>query len=258
MTTENMPMTLWREKLLASAIHFGVTLLLAGIAAAVIFLVWYPDPFQTMIGGTELFLLIVGSDLALGPLMSLVIYNSRKSRRELLLDYSVVGIVQVAALVYGVGIMADARPVYVAFNHDRLEIVLAGDLREAELAAARKPEYSRVPWTGPRYIAVHVPPEDKNDALFQAVAGNETHMRPKFFVPFDAKRKEILEKAKPLAELERKKPDAVAQLREVVASLDVPPERLEWLPVRHFRGFWTVLIDTTTGRPVTYMDLDPY
>ena len=74
-------MIVWREKFVATGIHFLVTLTLAACAAALIFLVWFPDPFQTMIGGTELFLLVVGCDLALGPLISLVIYNSRKSRR---------------------------------------------------------------------------------------------------------------------------------------------------------------------------------
>ena len=88
----------WREKFIATAIHFGVTLALAACAAALIFLVWFPDPFETMIGGTELFMLVVGCDLALGPLISLVIYDSRKSRRELVTDYSIVGTVQLAAL----------------------------------------------------------------------------------------------------------------------------------------------------------------
>ena len=71
-------MIVWREKFVATGIHFLVTLTFAAIAAALVFLVWFPDPFQTMIGGTELFLLVVGCDLALGPLISLVIYNSRK------------------------------------------------------------------------------------------------------------------------------------------------------------------------------------
>ena len=92
-------MIVWREKFLATAIHFLVTLALAACAAALIFLVWFPDPMQTMIGGTELFMLVVGCDLALGPLISLVIYNSRKSRRELVIDYTIVGAVQTESFV---------------------------------------------------------------------------------------------------------------------------------------------------------------
>ena len=144
-----------------------------------------------MLGGNELFLLVVGSDLALGPLMSLVIYNSRKSRRELITDYSIVGIVQIAALVYGVWIMAGARPVYVAFVEDRFESRAGRDLTDEELAAARDPKFASRPLTGPRFVSVVVPPEEQQEALFQALEGNEDHFRPRFYVPFETELPEI-------------------------------------------------------------------
>jgi hypothetical protein len=251
-------MIAWREKLVATAIHFAATLLLAGIAAALIFFVWYPSPFQTMIGGTELFMLVVGCDLALGPLMSLVIYNGRKSRRELVTDYTIIGVIQIAALVYGVSIVAGARPVYVAFNTDRYEIVLAGDISNKELAAARDPQYKSRPWTGPELIAVVVPPADQQDALFESLNGNEEHRRPKFFAPLSAKLDVIRAKAKSLDVLEKKKPAAKDMLDAAAAGSGVPAERLAWLPVRHFKGFWTALIDTADGKPVAWVNLDPY
>lgn len=251
-------MIVWREKLVATTIHFVITLVLAGVAASVIFLIWYPDPFHTMIGGTELFLLIVGSDLALGPLMSLVIYNSSKSRRELFVDYGVIGVIQVAALVYGVTIMADARPVYVAFHHDRYEIVLAGDLKQKELAAAREPKYREVPWNGPRLIGVSVPEAEREDAMFESISGNEEHVRPRFYVPMESLADRIRERAKPLPELQTRKPASTPLLETAMRDIEVPVERLAWLPVRHFRGFWTVIIDTRTARPVAYIDFDPY
>src|SRR5678816_3788042 len=158
-------MIAWREKLVACAIHFLATLLLAALAAALIFLVWFPAPFARMLGGNELFLLVVGCDLALGPLISLVIYNSRKSRRLLITDYSVVGVVQICALVYGVHTLAAARPVYVAFNHDRIEIVSALDISDEELAAAKNPVYGSLPLTGPRFISIKVPAAEQQDAL---------------------------------------------------------------------------------------------
>ena len=248
----------WREKLVATGIHFIVTLLLAAVAAALIFLVWFPDPFQRMIGGNELFLLVVGCDLALGPLMSLVLYNSRKSRRELVLDYSLVGAVQIAALVYGVVIMFGARPVYVAFSKDRYEIVLAADIRKEELAAAREPRYSTLSWTGPRYVGVVVPRAEHNDALFQSLSGNEEHQRPRFYVPFESQLEQIRKRAKPLAQLETAKPASKPLIDAALAGVDVPAQRLAWLPVRHFRGFWTAIVDTDTGKPVAYVDFDPY
>ena len=104
-------MIVWREKFRAMLLHFLITLAVAAVAAGVIFLVWFPDPFQAMAGGTKLFMLISVCDLVLGPLLSLVIYNSKKSRRELITDYSIVGVVQLAAFNYGVVAKAAPRPV---------------------------------------------------------------------------------------------------------------------------------------------------
>jgi len=70
----------WRERFLAFAIHFLVTLAMGACAAALIFLVWFPDPYQTMVGGTKLFELVVICDLVLGPLISLVIYDRSKGQ----------------------------------------------------------------------------------------------------------------------------------------------------------------------------------
>jgi hypothetical protein len=251
-------MIVWREKFVATAIHFLVTLTLAAIAAALIFLLWFPDPMQTMIGGTELFMLVVGCDLALGPLISLVIYNSRKSRRELVLDYSIVGAVQIAALVYGVFILAGTRPVYVAFSQDRLEIVTARDITGDELAAARNPIYRSLPLTGPRFVAIEISAADSENALFEALKGNEEHGRPRFYVPYDSQLEKIRARAKTFAELEKKHPDSKPLMDAAIAELDIPAARLRWLPVHHRKGFWTAIIDTTNGKPVEYVDFDPY
>jgi hypothetical protein len=251
-------MIVWREKFIATAIHFGATLALASVAAAVIFFVWFPDPLQTMIGGTELFMLVVGCDVVLGPLLSLVLYDSRKTRRALITDYTLIGILQVAGLLYGMYIVAGTRPVYVAFNTDRYEIVTARDISEKELAAARDPRYGRLPWSGPKLVSVVVPPEESQDAMFQAVSGNEEHQRPKFFAPLDARLEAIRSRSKPLPALEEKKPAAKGMLEEAAGESGIPRERLAWLPVRHRNGFWTALIDTADGKPVAWAAVDPY
>ena len=249
-------MIIWREKIIATGVHFAVTLLLAGIAAALIFLVWFPSPFQTMIGGTDLFMLVVGCDLALGPLLSLVIYNSRKSRRELFTDYTIVGVLQVAALVYGVLIVADVRPAYVAFYKDRFEIVLAGDLRKEELEAATDPRYAKVGWTGPALVGVTVAPKDAQNALFEAVSGNEEHLRPRFYVPYDSIVARIRARAKPLDALETGYPETRPLLEAALKDVEVPREKLGWLPSRSFRGFWTAVVDLDTGRPVAWIKFE--
>jgi hypothetical protein len=248
----------WREKIRASLIHFAATLVVALAAAAVIFGLWYPDPFGELVGGRKLFELIVICDLVLGPLLSLVIFDSRKSRGKLVFDYTVLGALQLAALLYGVMIVADSRPAYLVFVGDRFEVTSATDIQPAELAAARDPAYRSIPWTGPRLVSMVVPPADHDDALFQSLAGNEEHQRPKFFVPFASRLAAIRERAPPLSELETRHPEVKSLLVKARAEAGLPEERLRWLPVRYHTKFWTVVIDHETGEPRAYVPFDPY
>jgi len=248
----------WREKFVATGIHFLVTLTLAACAAALVFLVWFPDPFQTMIGGTELFMLVVGCDLVLGPLVSLVIYNSRKSRGKLVFDYVVVGFLQITAMIYGVSVLAGSRPVFVAFSIDRFEIVTAREITDQELAAVTRPEYARLSMTGPRLVAIDVPPADRTESLFQAMSGNDVYLRPKFFVPYETKLTEIRERAKPIGSLIGRKPASAPLIEAVIADIKLPAERIHWVPAHNSKRFLTALIDVDSGKPVGYVDLDPY
>jgi hypothetical protein len=218
--TEKRPIN-WREKWLAFGIHFVATSLLAAAAASLIFFVWFPDPFQTM-------------------------------------DYCIVGTVQIAALVYGVYIVAGTRPVYVAFNKDRLEVVTARDIAAADLAEARDPAWARLPWDGPKFVSILIPDADQQDAMFQAVQGKEEHQRPKFYAPYDTALEDIRRRSKTVAELTAKFPASKTQFDAAMGEVDIPQERVRWLPVRHRQGFWTALIDTENGRPVAYVPFDPY
>jgi hypothetical protein len=248
----------WREKFRAFSIHFAATLVVAVSAAALIFLVWYPPPFGTMVGGLKLFTLITGIDLALGPLVSLVIYDSRKSRRALVFDYSVVAVVQAAALAYGIYSVSQARPAYVAFVKDRLEVIAAGEIAERDWREAKDSAYASPPWRGPELVATYVRPADHNDALDGGLEGRDVGVRPKFYVEYATQVDAIKREIKPLSSLERRNRESVPLIAESLRELGLPAEELGWLPVRHTRGFWTALVDRRSGYPVKYLPIDPY
>lgn len=250
-------MIVWREKFRAVLLHFIVTLAMAVAAAALIFLVWYPDPFQAMLGGTRFFLLITICDLVLGPLTSLIIYNSKKTRRALIFDYTIIGIVQLAAFVYGVMSIAHARPVYIAFVKDRFEVVIAEDLADKDLLAAQDPYRTRPKW-GPILIGTQRPTtrEDRNDLVFAAMEGKDIQNFPRYFVPYEKVAEEVKQAVKPMELLYKHRPEA----RQLIADekLGVPEAQLRWTPIRGVRSFWTVLVDANTGQPLGYIPIDPY
>jgi hypothetical protein len=211
-----------------------------------------------MVGGLKLFTLITGIDLALGPLVSLVIYDSRKSRRALLFDYSVVAVVQIAALAYGIYSVSQARPAYVAFVKDRLEVVAAGEIAERDWQEAKGSTDASPPWHGPKLVATYVRPADRNDALDGGLEGRDVGVRPKFYVEYDTRVDAVKRKVKPLSSLERRHRESAPLVEKSLRELQRPAEDFGWLPVKHSRGFWTALVDRRRGYPVKYLPIDPY
>src|SRR5476649_2308069 len=152
----------------ASAIHLSAS---AVIAAAVIWAmlwIWYPSPFFEALGGMRLIALIVGVDVVLGPLITLIVFDINK--KSLKFDLATIVILQLAALFYGVHIAFQARPVYLLFVKDRFEIVAANQLEPEQLAKATRPEFKTVPFSGPWTAAADLPTDPKELSLLQMLA----------------------------------------------------------------------------------------
>jgi hypothetical protein len=249
----------WRERFIAAGIHFLVTLALAGLAAALIFFVWFPGAMADMVGGTKLFLMVVGIDLALGPLISLIIFNSKKPRRELVIDYIVIGVVQIAALIYGVYTVAATRPAFIVFHGDRLELVRSIDLDDADLAMGTAPEFRTRSLMGPRLVAVQMPTDvkERNDLMFSAVGGKDAELMPKYYRAYETRRDDIAQRSKSIDELRAERADEQPELDRAIADAKIAPEKLRWLPMRHRFGFAIALLDAETQQPITYIAVEP-
>ena len=115
----------------AAFFHLIISLLVGALAAAAVFGFWFPYPYQELAGGQHLFLIMVGVDVVCGPLLTAMLFSPTKSRRELTLDLSLIALVQLAALIYGVHSISEARPVVLAFETDRMVSVAA---RQIDLA----------------------------------------------------------------------------------------------------------------------------
>src|SRR4051812_10875535 len=101
----------------AGLTHFGISLTVAGLVYVAVRYLWYPGALFEIAGGLELLLLIISVDVTLGPLVTLIVFKPGKW--GLKFDLAVIGILQSAALVYGLYTIAESRPVYVTFVKDR-------------------------------------------------------------------------------------------------------------------------------------------
>jgi len=147
----------------AALIHFSGGVVVAALAAGLIFGLWFPYPYNVILDGNTLFLLLCGVDVVCGPILTLVLYSPTKPRAKWLLDIGLILLVQLSALVYGLHSIALTRPVWLAFEGDRLRIVKAVEVHGQYLPQAQ-PGLTALPWTGPRLIAVRA--LDKSDPAF--------------------------------------------------------------------------------------------
>ena len=177
-----------RSAIRAAALHFVGSAVVALLAAALVFGLWFPYPYRELAGGRELFLLIVVVDVVCGPLLTMVLYNPAKPRAELWRDLGLVVIIQLAALGYGLHVVWQARPVYLVQEVDRFKVITAPELPAesvASLPAALQPRW----YVGPLTVAIREPKdeEERKQVLFESVQGGRDYAeRPEFYLPYEA------------------------------------------------------------------------
>ncbi len=229
----------------AAGIHGLATLLAGSFAAWLVFSIWYTFPYRELSGGRDLFLLLMVSAVVCGPLLTFVLFNPKKPRKELLIDLSLVALIQIAALGYGVWTVWQSRPLYLVHEVDRYKVISALDVKTAELEAlpeVLKPQF----WAGPQVVSIRSPKnaEEHNKVLFEAAAGGRDYgARPEFYVPYDgAAALKTLSWAKPLALFLQKQPSQQDAARKLAA--DKGADMAQWLYVPVIaRQDWVAVID---------------
>jgi hypothetical protein len=251
-------MNVWREKLVAAGIHFGLTLVVACAAAAIIFFVWFPAPFAEMLGGFKLFFLVAGCDLVLGPLMTFVAYNRKKTRLALGVDYTTIALLQLAALGYGMWVVAQTRPVVVSYTAGRVDVVQASQIADTDLLAAKAP-YNSLSWTGPIQVLTVIPKDQKLVLEITETAmagGRDFHNVPSLYRPYSEGVPEVAKAAQPLEKLLEKAGKDKALVDAAMTKLGKSASDVRWLHVKHRTGFWVALVDATTAEILAYLPLD--
>ncbi len=110
-------------RLRASAIHFGLSLIVFLILLGVIVCIWYPGALFWIDGGMTGVQILIVVDLVLGPLLTLIIYNPTKTRRHIVIDFMFIAAIQISALVWGVNTIYDQKPQAIVFDGSTFQIM---------------------------------------------------------------------------------------------------------------------------------------
>jgi hypothetical protein len=114
----------------AFAVHMVISLVIFFILLVCITQYWYPGILFDAGNGWKAIGIIIGIDLILGPLLTLIVFNHNKT--SLKFDLWVIALVQTAALVYGTWTIHQTRPIALAFiNSSFLTLYANSDIAKS-------------------------------------------------------------------------------------------------------------------------------
>lgn len=241
------------SRLRAGLIHLSISAVVAVIALGVVFLLWYPQPLHAAVGVTEIFSIVLGVDVIIGPLLTTVVY--RQGKKSLRFDLTTIALLQALAFAYGLWTVAEGRPAWLVYNVDRFDLVQAYQIDQRKATEAPV-EYRSAPWFGPRWVSARRSenPDERQTIMFEALfAGVDIAQRPERYRPLDEDVQSMREHAKPLDELSRYNPQsAVDESRQRWLEADA------YLPMMARAQPMTVLINKDTAKVVAIVDLNPW
>lgn len=169
--------------------HFGASICMLTLVLGTLYLGWYRWPGWYSAGILMILPITVGVDAAIGPLLTFIVANPNKPRRELARDIGVIVAVQLIALGYGALTLWHGRPLYYAFSVNQLEIVQALEIPPEEIALGEQhnPELTPHWYSRPRWIYVPLPDDKKkSQAIVSAVisGGTDVTGMPVYYQPW--------------------------------------------------------------------------
>lgn len=221
-----------------------VSLSVALFAMWLVFWVWYPSPLDNALGVAGIFVLMLCIDVIIGPLLTLIV--ARKEKRTLKMDLLTIGILQLIALIYGLFIVAQGRPVWIVYDSGRFEVVQAYEaLVDPDAATTLSAFYLGL--TGPVWAAA-------SDSVPASASKGDVYYRAAYLRDYDEKvAVGVGARAYPLVVLNR-----FNDPREVDAILSNYPEADSFVPVAAKLKSLVVVINKKEGRPIAVVDLSPW
>lgn len=249
----------WRWRLKIASYHFFINAIVISAIALLIFYIWFPAPLWRTSGGLSLFGILVFCDLVLGPLISFIVSNPKKKRREWVFDLSFVVLIQMAALGYGVWTVWQVRPIYVVFERDLYRVVRLTDIPESLMSDIPE-RYRSFPILGPKYLSLRGfnSFEEQIETTAAEIEGLPMSAQPKFWIDYESGSIKNGISGKSFKVFKSNFVDFRAQADAIQADSGISANDLIFYPFVDKEVFWTVFVVKGSGRVVGHLPVDPY
>ena len=244
----------------AAAIHLSISLTVAAIVATLLYTLWFPPPYFRAAGASDLIPLLMGVDIVMGPLLTLVVISPGKPKKLRRLDLSVIVALQAVAFGYGFYVVCQARPVFIVAESDRLVIVAADELTDADLSKGSRPEYRSRSWRGPRLVGALPPqgPEVADFTMKVLAGGKDIDRLPQYYVPYEQLADRLMKHALPLDLLKPADAEQRRRLATLESDATARGQTLHFLPLQRGPEDYAAIIAPGQRQPVAVLHADPW
>lgn len=232
--------------------HILLSFLIALLVVGVVFFVWYPAPIAKAVGVTQIFLMMLTIDVIVGPVLGLLVY--KEGKKTLKFDLTVIILIQISALLYGVYSIEQGRPAWLVYNVDRFELVRKNEIVDQNINQAQ-PQFQQPAWLKSQFVAIEFAKDAKqrsDDMFAEVLGGISIAQRPERYVKLAKAKKQIQQRAQKLELLQHYNNKA-----DVEKILSKYPQATAFLPMKASAIDMTVLIDSQ-GDVVKIVDLRPW
>lgn len=229
----------------AAFTHLLISAALSTVVICLLVFGWYPLPFFWALGGLVLLILIIGIDVVLGPMMTLILFNPKKSRRALTLDLTLIALVQIAALSYGVYSGYASRVVFNVFDGKTFHLVQAGDIPPDFLSKGTLPRYRTLPSFGQLYAAIDVPNDvaARSDMVFYGAFGVGPQFMPQYYITLEAGRSQLQSAAIDRTRLQAKHSELLRQIDALLRTRNLTWQQVATIPFEVKTATYTAVVD---------------
>ena len=141
-----------KTRVQAFGIHLGISTVIFIGLLAMLYYSWFPDFLFATDGGWDGVKILIGVDLVLGPLLTLVVYKHGKPRLKF--DLTVIALLQSVCLIAGMSLVHSQRPLAIVYVDEHFYSLSSDSFSNAGLSV---PDFSKFPGSSPKWLAVDIP-----------------------------------------------------------------------------------------------------
>jgi hypothetical protein len=249
-----------RFRFKAFAWHLAASASALTLTLGLLYLGWYHWPGWYLADMPAVLAIMVGVDVVLGPLLTLIVADPAKTGRVLAQDVAAILLVQLVAFGYGVTTLWHGRPLYYAFSVNCLSVVQAQDIEPDSAPAGAQNSALAPHWYSlPQWIWAPLPnnSEEADKIVQSAIQGGfDVTARPAYFRPWESGAAELRGQLKRVDDIKFFSLKERTLLKKRMTALGLAPDRTDSIPLTGRKRPLLVVFDPSNLRLLAYIPPD--